>query len=208
MIIFFNFPEGQEIGPHSYLVICENIDAFHLHYPEMSKRIGNMPFNLSNEGEVIRLYAPGEQLVDSVHYDNEAPWPEAAAGTGASLQLIDPGLNNDVPENWTAQPNQSSPGKAYEGEQPGFASSELGSVYPNPTDFIASIPYTLKEAGWVEINLLDLTGRSVLSLVNEWQNARKHHTRFSVIALADGIYLYQLKINGIIVGTKRVVVNH
>ncbi|MBN1818524.1 MAG: hypothetical protein JW828_14270, partial [Sedimentisphaerales bacterium] len=73
--------------------------------------------NLSNGGERVTLSRPGDQewqkaryyiRVDSVEYEDQAPWPVEADGTGASLQhrnpsATDPALlyGND-PANWTS----------------------------------------------------------------------------------------------------------
>jgi hypothetical protein len=71
---------------------------------------------LSDEGESIELYKPDAPspppdagfvpriLVDRVNYGITAPWPEAAAGGGASLQRrVCSAFGND-PLNWKAEP--------------------------------------------------------------------------------------------------------
>ncbi len=71
---------------------------------------------LDNNGEPIELFKPDPPqgvghpdegfvpfiLVDKVRYNDAAPWPTNAAGTGKSLQRnVIPGFGND-PTNWTA----------------------------------------------------------------------------------------------------------
>src|SRR6185503_13540807 len=62
--------------------------------------------NLQNGGETLRLVRPIstnlDEIIDEVHYDDQAPWPPAADGTGPSLQLIDPTQENYRACNWAA----------------------------------------------------------------------------------------------------------
>ena len=48
--------------------------------------------------------------MDDVEYDDEDPWPVEADGTGATLELIHPSLDNSLPENWVASMGHGSPG--------------------------------------------------------------------------------------------------
>lgn len=72
---------------------------------------------LNNSGERVTLSRPGDKewmkeryyiRVDSVEYDDRDPWPEAADGSGASLQHLHPDsddvtrLYTNDPANWTA----------------------------------------------------------------------------------------------------------
>ena len=63
--------------------------------------------SLLNDGESIILTDNVGQVVDSVTYsdgfqgDNDL-WPQAADAEGATLELINPNLDNSLPENWQA----------------------------------------------------------------------------------------------------------
>jgi len=52
-------------------------------------------------------------VVNEVNYRSEFPWPIAANGTGASMELINPALDNDLGSSWAApiRTSQPSPGK-------------------------------------------------------------------------------------------------
>jgi hypothetical protein len=41
-------------------------------------------------------------MVDTVHYDDVAPWPTAPDGLGPTLELINPGLDNALAQSWEA----------------------------------------------------------------------------------------------------------
>jgi len=65
---------------------------------------------------------------------------------------------------------------------------ELCGNYPNPFNPNTVIRYTLPRANSVNINIFDITGRLVDSLVNEQQTAGRHQVTFFARDLPSGIY--------------------
>jgi len=57
---------------------------------------------LSNSGEDITLEDPLGNTVDSVNYDDAAPWPVSADGNGPSLVICDVSQDNNDGTNWFA----------------------------------------------------------------------------------------------------------
>ena len=57
---------------------------------------------LNDNGERIALLDDLGAVVDEVSYDDGPPWPVTPDGLGPSLELIDPGEDNDDPRNWHA----------------------------------------------------------------------------------------------------------
>ena len=53
-----------------------------------------MSFGFSGQGELIRLYDHTGLLIDTVHYDDNLPWPDEPDGNGPTLELISPLLDN------------------------------------------------------------------------------------------------------------------
>jgi len=118
--IEYTFPPETQIPARGYLIVAENPAAFNAWYGPVGVPVLG-PFEggtkLSNDGERVTLSYPGDQewgedrywiRVDSVEYNDAAPWPTAADGTGASLQHLHPDgptpadfYGND-PVNWTA----------------------------------------------------------------------------------------------------------
>ncbi len=98
----FSFPEGTTIEANGFLVVCRNIDSFSLFWPQVLNYVGEFDFGLNNGGELIRLFNASGTLVDTVHYDDESPWPVDADGLGPTLQLSDPNLDNADAQNWFA----------------------------------------------------------------------------------------------------------
>jgi len=69
---------------------------------------------LSNEGENLTLSDAAGTVVDTVSYQPEFPWPISAGGSGASLQLIHPRLDNDLGGSWrAATPTPGRPNAVY-----------------------------------------------------------------------------------------------
>jgi PKD repeat protein len=57
---------------------------------------------LSNSGELVLLKNANGLTVDSVNYDDVAPWDSLADGYGPSLELCDPNADNSLGANWRA----------------------------------------------------------------------------------------------------------
>ncbi len=67
-------------------------------------------FGLSNGGNHLFI-KDGTTTIDSVFYDDAAPWPTAPDGDGPSLELKNPSLDNALAENWQASyVNGGTPG--------------------------------------------------------------------------------------------------
>jgi len=102
------FGQGATIPGSGYLVVAREANAF-------SAAFGFAPDEefaavLSNGGEIIELIDRNGQVVDTVDYDDQAPWPLAADGDGASLQLLDTNSDNALAESWGE--GDPTPGRA------------------------------------------------------------------------------------------------
>lgn len=60
---------------------------------------------LSNGGEALQLLNSLGEVIDSVDYDDAAPWPTAADGNGPSIELTSPDNNQNNGTSWTAATN-------------------------------------------------------------------------------------------------------
>jgi photosystem II stability/assembly factor-like uncharacterized protein len=72
------------------------------------------------------------------------------------------------------------------------SSFELFQNYPNPFNPNTIINYELRVAGLVTLNVYDVTGKLVVNLVNQKQEAGKYKIVFSGSGLPSGIYFYTL----------------
>ena len=103
---YFSIPSNTTLAPGAYLVLVEDSALFTSRFPTVTNFIGdfgnavNGDFKLSNGGELIAIRNANNSFSDEVEYDNNAPWPIAADGTGPTLQLIDADLDNALAESW------------------------------------------------------------------------------------------------------------
>ncbi len=70
---------------------------------------------------------------------------------------------------------------------------KLDNNYPNPFNPSTSISYQIPAAADVKINVYDITGRLVQSLVNARQSAGSYTINFNASALSTGVYFYELR---------------
>nr|MBA3704974.1 T9SS type A sorting domain-containing protein [Bacteroidota bacterium] len=72
------------------------------------------------------------------------------------------------------------------------------SIYPNPSHGIGKINYEVKTRGVVKLDLYNLLGEHIATLLNEIQDAGSKVHSFSVNDLENisGIYLLKLTVDG------------
>ena len=70
----------------------------------------------------------------------------------------------------------------------------LSQNYPNPFNPTTRIQYILPKAGLVQLKIIDLTGREITNLVNEYQPAGNYDIMFDAekYNLSSGVYIYRL----------------
>ncbi|MDG2399362.1 MAG: CotH kinase family protein, partial [Akkermansiaceae bacterium] len=110
----FTFPSGTLINSGQRLIIAANATAFVARYPG-TPIAGDYSSRLSNTGEWITLVDKDGHIIDSFRYNDIAPWPEAADGTGPSLIRNSPSSDLDpaLSTSWSSSPSSGgSPGMA------------------------------------------------------------------------------------------------
>ncbi|MBT8392740.1 MAG: T9SS type A sorting domain-containing protein [Ignavibacteriaceae bacterium] len=78
--------------------------------------------------------------------------------------------------------------------------------YPNPFNPSTTFRYELPQDGVVTIDIYDILGQKVRTIVNEFQNANRYEINFNAIGLASGVYIYKMKVNDFITSKKMVLV--
>ncbi|MFC1619476.1 FN3 associated domain-containing protein [Candidatus Neomarinimicrobiota bacterium] len=199
----FQFGNRDMLWRRSLLVVCNDTAKFAELTDGVKYYTGNMNFKFSNEGDAVRVFDNNNVLVDSVMFDDEAPWPIQAAGWGNTLELINPAYDNSQPENWSALSLFGSPGLANNDsvvvdtthrELPQIpVIYKLSQNYPNPFNLTTHIDFDLADACAVTLKIYNILGQEIATLVDDYQEAGSYSVRWSASGLASGIYFYQLK---------------
>lgn len=82
------------------------------------------------------------------------------------------------------------------------SSFELKQNYPNPFNPSTMVEYGLPERSLVELNVYNILGKKVASLVNSVQDAGMHRLRFDGTNLPSGVYIYSLKTGSGVIARK------
>ena len=203
-------PSGTILQPGSFVVLCGDLTIFAPKYPDVKNVFGNMNSGLSGSGESLFLYNTLGQLVDSLTYNDKAPWPLEADGGGSSLELVNSTLENAFGESWRASVGHGTPGTINSTYVTGLRSDEgaipsefsLQQNYPNPFNPETIIAYELPRNSFVTLKVFDILGNEIINLVNGEKAAGRYSISFNLHsgkiadvggrALSSGIYFYQL----------------
>ena len=71
---------------------------------------------------------------------------------------------------------------------------QLSQNYPNPFSSFTNIDYYLPKDGNVILNVFDMEGRLVKTLVNEFKTSGEYSTRWECSDIRTGTYFYQIKV--------------
>ncbi|RMF63322.1 MAG: T9SS C-terminal target domain-containing protein, partial [Bacteroidetes bacterium] len=80
----------------------------------------------------------------------------------------------------------------------------LAPAYPNPFNPATSLRYDLPRPEHVRLDVYDVIGRRVATLVDTEQKAGRYEVRFDARHLASGVYFYRLRA-GDFVQTRKMV---
>ena len=69
----------------------------------------------------------------------------------------------------------------------------LEQNYPNPFNPATIIKYSIPQDQQVKLNVYNLLGQNVITLVNGLQKAGQHEVNFNAANLASGVYFYKLE---------------
>jgi hypothetical protein len=133
----YNFAAGTAIPAHGYLLIAQNPSAVQNKFGKSA--LGPYTGGLGNDGDSVKLLAPNSAVIDEVHYGAGFPWPTVGDaltvnGTGASIQLINAGADNDLGGSWrSALPTPGGPNNGVLAANPPPAIRQVSNSPTNPT---------------------------------------------------------------------------
>ena len=200
----FVFPAETILEPGAYIVLCHDTSLFMPLFPDVENFAGNFVFNLSNAGEHVRLFDANDNLIDSLTYDDESPWPVEPDGNGQTLELSDPLSANHLPENWNVSLlSHGSPGaennyNTINNSPPSSVpvSSSFAAVFPNPFNPQTNFNFDIAQAGNVNLTIYDVQGRAVAEIIDGWHSPGNYTAKFDGRNLASGIYFAKLQAEG------------
>jgi hypothetical protein len=81
----------------------------------------------------------------------------------------------------------------------------LGQNYPNPFNPSTTINYALPKASDVSIDVFNILGKKVATLVDQRKTAGSHSVQFQASNLSSGVYFYTLRVGGRVLKSKRML---
>jgi hypothetical protein len=86
---------------------------------------------------------------------------------------------------------------------------KLYQNYPNPFNPKTIISYKVRSpaggTSYVKLIVYDLTGKHIIDLVNQKQNAGSYQIDFSGTGYSSGVYFYSLIVDGNLIDTKKMI---
>lgn len=116
----------------------------------------------------------------------------------------DPGAINRDASNWATLQFVTDIGDSIE-ETPGAGIPDrfmLSQNYPNPFNPSTTFEYGLHQAGHVAIDVFNLLGQKVTTLIDATRPAGTYRVNWEAEDLSSGVYLYQLRVDGQVVQSR------
>ncbi len=170
----FVIDEDYLIKPDEYIILTRESAEFEKFINISNKIFGDLDFGIGGN-DIIRLIDSEGVTHDSVNYDNDIPWPDNADGTGFTIELINPILDNNIGSNWkvsefelgSAGRINSSYDSTITSINSNYIINELNIVQNNRTINIESKELVDK------IELFDLSGNELFRKTNSSLNFNK-----------------------------------
>ncbi len=141
---------------------------------------GGTLFSIDNRTQIIIL-EPGESTEVAIRYN---PTTEGK-GTG-ELEINHNGNNLESPLKMSLSGEALAENETFELEQ----------NYPNPFNATTTIPYVLAQTAQVKLDIYDVMGKHVQTLVNREQTSGRYDQSFRANDISTGMYIYRIVVDG------------
>ena len=161
-VIKYLFPDETLLYPGDYLVVCDDLKKFREVYPYIINVIGNLSYGLSRKGEVISLVDKRNNLIDQVKYETSSPWPVEPFETAATLELMNPKLDNNLYTSWDAGPLGGTPGAPNQtrtSKKEFFVNAEDVTCFPTRFNDYTTISFQIYDNLNYSVSIFDVQGR-------------------------------------------------
>lgn len=169
----------------------------------------SLSFNLSDNGELLRLIDPIGNTVDSVSFMPELPWPLPAAGYGPTLALLHTSLPNHSPQSWTDGIFGGSPflPEIRDSSMPRHGAVTFSFTGPVPVYGDLSMTLVAIAPALTKISMYDTSGRMVLPQIVSELTAGESTVALETSGLPSGVYFVGVKNMGYLQTRKITVLN-
>lgn len=149
--------------------------------------------------------------VDNYGFEVERRLTNSSDDSWQTLGFIPGSGQSNSPKNYSYSDNQVSGGTSFkyrlkqidtDGSSEYVAETEvevvpnayeLGQNFPNPFNPSTSIRFSITQPGMVKLNVYNLSGEKVLSLLDEHREAGNYEVKMNASELASGTYFYRLE---------------
>jgi len=206
----FIFPNSTLIYGEDFVVVARDKSTFQTFYPDVANVIGNFDFGLSSNDDAVRLYDPNGTLIDEVYYSSDYPWPTEADGNGPTLELLEPVLDNNVPESWVSLNTYGSPGAPnikITSLEDNLRHQENGlEVFPNPIQDMVNLKLNINTEARTRITFHDLTGSELSTLFEGIISPGEFTCAGIVNNLPTGIYFIRVELDNALPIIRKVII--
>ncbi len=162
------------LSPGEYLIVAADVNNFMLKYPSVSNinpndfDSGGNGWALGNGGDAIRLFDNAGIIQDSLTYSDGGEWPSSPDGTGPSLELLNPALDNSLPTSWDpSSVDDGTPGEINsvytENTLPICKDGERSIELPTNSDAVTITVTAFDTEGLSQVELFVNTGEGYIS---------------------------------------------
>jgi hypothetical protein len=198
--VYYEFPNDVMLGPKQFWVVASKPSKFFAFYGMEAS--GNFSGNLANSGDEILLRdALGNPVIHFI-YDDKAPWPEDADGSGFTLvsTYFNPTGNPADEAYWRASIKlYGSPFKDDDGQVDVVNNKMLSdlklNIFPNPThDYIVVSLGNESFSDNLAVKIFTVNG----SLVYQTTINNNDPVNLTKLGIQSGLYYIQVETNNLI----------
>ena len=135
--------------------------------------ISNVTTNINNEDELIFTTVEKGSFDPFVSESGVASYPKI----GESRFILSVAYGNSLADKINLLPNNVT----------------LHPIYPNPFNPVLNIDFDINQAGWVKVNIADITGSIVKTVYEGYEGLGKHHLSWDSDKLPSGTYFVTLE---------------
>lgn len=145
------------------------------------------PYSWLNVTETDKAVKPGESESTMLRFSGNGLVP------GVYKTLMKVRTNNDGGNSFEVPIELTVAGTVSNEEDLVVEQFKLDQNYPNPFNPSTNITFNLPEASDVSLQVFDMLGRKVATLVNGKLNAGSHDINFDASSIASGMYIYTIQ---------------